>query len=108
MVDGLLLYQGRPFIPDESPLWLQLLREAHTAGHEGSQKTLHRLRASFYNRRAHRLVRDYVKGYDVCQRNKTEHLHPAGFISHFLFLNMCGATSPWTLLRAFRVWAASP
>ena len=80
MVDGLLLYQGRPFVPDESPLWLQLLREAHTAGHEGSQKTLHRLRASFYNRRAHRLVRDYVKGCAVCQRNKTEHLHPIGLL----------------------------
>ena len=33
---------------------------------------------------------------------------PLVFFSHFLFLNMCGATSPWTLLRAFRVWAASP
>ena len=33
---------------------------------------------------------------------------PLVFFSHILFLNMCGATSPWTLLRAFRVWAASP
>ena len=49
LVDGLLLYQGRPFIPDASALWPHLLREAHTAGHEGSHKTFHRLRASFYN-----------------------------------------------------------
>ena len=68
------------FVPNESPLWPQLLREAHTAGHEGSQKTLHMLCASFYNRRAHRLVRDYVKGCAVCQCNKTEHLHPAGLL----------------------------
>jgi len=27
-----------------------------------------------------RLVRDYIKGCSVCQRNKTEHLHPAGLL----------------------------
>ena len=61
-------------------MWPQLLRDAHEAGHEGAQKTLHRLRASFYNSRLHRLVRDFVRGCVVCQRNKTEHLHPAGLL----------------------------
>jgi hypothetical protein len=41
---------------------------------------LHRLRTSFYSRRAHRLVRDYIKGCAVCQCNKAEHLHPAGLL----------------------------
>ena len=27
-----------------------------------------------------RLVRDYIKGCSVCQRNKTEHLHPADLL----------------------------
>ena len=80
LVDGLLLYNSRVFIPEGSSLWPQLLRDAHEAGHEGAQKTLHRLRASFYNSRLHRLVRDFVRGCAVCQRNKTEHLHLAGLL----------------------------
>jgi hypothetical protein len=56
-----------------------LLQEAH-GSHEGAQKTLHRFRASFYNAHAHRLVREYVRGCAICQRNKTEHLHPAGLL----------------------------
>ena len=56
---------------------------AHGMGHEGVQKTLNQLRASFYNPRASRLVRDYVKSCDVCQRNKTEHLHPKGLLQPF-------------------------
>lgn len=35
IVDGLLLFKGRVFIPDESPLWHQLLAAVHYVGHEG-------------------------------------------------------------------------
>jgi hypothetical protein len=55
-------------------LWPQLLATAHGAGYEGVQKTLHRLRSSF-NPQAARIVREYIK-----QRNKIEHLHPAGLL----------------------------
>ncbi|CAL4917571.1 unnamed protein product [Urochloa decumbens] len=68
------------FVPDTSPLWPRLLAEAHEMGHEGTQKTLCQLRASFYNVNLHRFVRDFVRGFAVCQRNKTEHLHPAGLL----------------------------
>ena len=74
------MHRGHVFVPSASSLWPQLLATAHSLGHERAQKTLHRLRASFYNPHASRLVRDYVKGYDVCQCNKTEHLHPAGLL----------------------------
>jgi hypothetical protein len=79
-VDGLLLFKGRVFLPDESSLWPQVLEQAHTMGHEGSEKTLHRIRAAFYSQSAHRRVREFVQGCSVCQRNKTEHLHPAGLL----------------------------
>jgi hypothetical protein len=79
-VDGLLLFKGRAYVPDKSSLWQQVLANAHDAGHEGIQKTLHRFRLSFYNSHAGRLVRDYVTSCAVCQRNKSEHLHPAGFL----------------------------
>lgn len=79
VVDRLVLHKGRVFVPSSSALWPQLLATAHGAGHEGAQKTP-RLRASFFNPKATRLVRDYVKSCSICQRNKTEHLHPAGLL----------------------------
>jgi hypothetical protein len=48
-------------------------------GHEGVQKTLQRLRASF-TLGDNRFVQDFVRSCSVCQRNKTEHLHPAGLL----------------------------
>jgi hypothetical protein len=57
-----------------------VLEQAHTMGHEGSEKTLHRFRAVFYSPHAHRRVRKFVQSCEVCQRNKTEHLHPAGLL----------------------------
>lgn len=80
IVDGLVMHRGRIFVPESSQLWPQLLETAHGIGHEGVQKTLHRLRASFYNAHDNRLVREFVKACSVCQRNKSEHLHPAGLL----------------------------
>lgn len=76
----MLLFRGKLFVPDASSLWPQLLSFAHDIGHEGSEKTAHRLRASFYNQHIMRCVREFVRGCAVCQRNKTEHLHPAGLL----------------------------
>ncbi|WVZ49312.1 hypothetical protein U9M48_000681 [Paspalum notatum var. saurae] len=43
------LEDGLPdLLPDHSDLRHQVLRLAHSAGHEGIQKTLHRLRSDFY------------------------------------------------------------
>ncbi|WVZ58364.1 hypothetical protein U9M48_008643 [Paspalum notatum var. saurae] len=79
-VDGLLLFRGCAFVPDDSALWPRILVAVHDAGHEGSEKTLHRLRASFYHAHAHRRVREFVHSCSVCQRIKIEHLHPAGLL----------------------------
>jgi hypothetical protein len=48
LADGLLLHGRRLFVPDHSDLHHQVLSLAHSAGHEGVQKTLHRLRADFF------------------------------------------------------------
>jgi hypothetical protein len=80
MADGFVMHRGRIFVPDESTLWPALLHQAHGTGHEGVQKTLVCLRASFYNPHASRKVREFVKSCTTCQRNKTEHLHPVGLL----------------------------
>jgi hypothetical protein len=74
--DGLLLFKDHIFLPDDSTLWHVVLEQAHTMGHEGNEKMLHRFRAMFYSPLARRRVRDLVQSCEVCQRNKTEHLHP--------------------------------
>lgn len=70
--DGLILHSNRVFVPAESPLRESAIQLAHSAAHEGTQKTLQRLRATFHIEHDRRLV--------ICQRNKTDSLHPAGLL----------------------------
>ncbi|WVZ69650.1 hypothetical protein U9M48_018405 [Paspalum notatum var. saurae] len=78
--DGLLLHAARIFIPDHGTLRHQVLQLAHSAGHGGIQKTLHRLRLDFYIPGDRTLVQDWVRSCATCQRNKTETLRPAGLL----------------------------
>jgi hypothetical protein len=80
LADGLLLHGRRIFVPDHDDLCHQVLLMAHSAGHEGVQKTLHRLRADFYIPGDWALVQDWVRSCETCQRNKTETLRPAGVL----------------------------
>jgi hypothetical protein len=57
-----------------------ILTSAHGVGHEGTQKTLHRLRADFFVPGARTIVQEFVRAYVACQRNKTEQLHPVGLL----------------------------
>jgi hypothetical protein len=78
--DGLLLHGSRVYVPNHGDLRHQAILLAHSAGHEGIQKTLHRLRAEFYVPGDHTLVADWVRTCTTCQRNKTETLQPAGLL----------------------------
>jgi len=77
---GLLLHGSCIFVPDVGDLRQQALRLAHGAGHEGVQKTLHRLRSDFYIPGDRSLMQDWVRTWDTCQRNKTQTLRPAGLL----------------------------
>jgi len=80
MVDQLLLKNGKVFVPASYDVVPSLLEFAHGLGHEGIQKTLHRLRSDFHIPGDRRLVREYVRNCETCQRNKTEHLRPGGLL----------------------------
>jgi hypothetical protein len=81
LADGLLLHGRRLFVPDHGDLRHQVLSLAHLAGHEGVQKTLHRLRADFVFIPGDRaLVQAWVRSCVTCQRNKTKTLRPAGLL----------------------------
>lgn len=53
---------------------------AHTSGHEGAQKTLHRLRSHFHVEQDRHLVKEFVRTCAICQQNKSESLHLAGLL----------------------------
>jgi hypothetical protein len=79
-IDGLLLFQGKVFVPDASSVWPLILAATNDYGHEGIEKTLHLWRASFYSPHALRQVREFVQACSTCQRNKSEHLQPADLL----------------------------
>lgn len=66
-------------VPTSSPTLPALLDHAHT-GHEGVERTLHRLCTDFFTPHAKQVVQEFVSTCSTCQRNKTEHLHPAGLL----------------------------
>ena len=61
-------------MPAYDDLRHQVLLLAHSAGHEGVQKMLHRLRLDFYIPGDHALLKYFVQACTVCQRNKIESL----------------------------------
>jgi hypothetical protein len=80
--DGLLKYGGRVYLDSSSPLIQELLAAVHNDGHEGVQRTLHRLRRDVHFPGMRTMVQDFVRTCGTCQRNKAEHLHPVGLLLH--------------------------
>ena len=78
MVDGLILYNGRVYISSASALGPTSLELVHGAVHEGVHKALHRLRADFHFPKDRVVVQNFVWSCAVCQKDKSEHLHPGG------------------------------
>jgi hypothetical protein len=68
------------FIPAQSTHLQTVLQLAHTAEHEGIQKTLQRLWRDFIIDHDRNAVGDFVRSCSTFQRNKTETLHPAGLL----------------------------
>jgi hypothetical protein len=77
---GLLLHGIRVFLLNHDDLRHQALQMAHSTGHEGVQKTLHRLRSDFYIPADRALVQSWVRTCTTCQRNKTETCQSAGLL----------------------------
>jgi hypothetical protein len=80
VIDGLVTVANRIHIPVASPLVQVVVKTAHVVGHEGMEKTLHRLRSDFHIPGVRAAVQEIVHACTTCQRNKTEQLHPAGLL----------------------------
>ena len=80
VVDGMVQYAGRLYLPPSSPLLQELLTAVHAEGHEGVQRTLHRLRRDFHFPNMKQVVQDYVRECTTYQHHKSEHQHPVGLL----------------------------
>ena len=107
-MDGFLIHGKRIYVPAVDDLRHQVVVLAHSAGHEGVQKTLVRLRGDFYIPDDRQLVQDFVRACDVCQRNKTPTTQPAGLLQPSTCRLRCGLISPWTSSRGFQRCTANP
>ncbi|KAF2309773.1 hypothetical protein GH714_002713 [Hevea brasiliensis] len=64
---GLLFFKNRVYIPPESPSVTLVMTALHNQGHEGYQKTLHRITRDFYWRGMKHMIQDFVRACEVCQ-----------------------------------------
>lgn len=79
VTNGLILHSNCVFLPPTSPL-LDTAPQMSHASHEGTHETLHRFRATIYVEHDRQLVKDYVKAYAVCQKNKVASLNLVGLL----------------------------
>ena len=73
---GILRYKGRVLIGNAGQLKMQLLESFHKSalvGHSGERATYQRLKSVFYWPQMHKQVKEFVRTYHVCQKNKAEH-----------------------------------
>jgi hypothetical protein len=70
LTDDLVTYDGRLYVPPASPLLQELVAAVHEDGHEGVQRTLHRLRRDFHFPDMRRIIQDLVRACATCQRYK--------------------------------------
>ncbi|PNX73902.1 transposon Ty3 gag-pol polyprotein, partial [Trifolium pratense] len=81
--NGLLLMNGRIWIPANSKFKVLLLKEFHetpVGGHAGVIKTLKRLSANFYWQHMRKEIKDFVARCFICQQTKYSTSKPSGLL----------------------------
>src|ERR1700742_267889 len=80
---GLLLYEGRVYVPDSNELRLRILCDKHdhpTAGHQGSRKTFELVRREYHWPHMRKFVSEYCHTCDACPRAKPSRHKPYGLL----------------------------
>ncbi|WVZ94347.1 hypothetical protein U9M48_040247 [Paspalum notatum var. saurae] len=78
LMDGMVLYNKRLYLPSPSPLLPEILAVVHDVGHDAIEKILHRFRKDFHTPCAQTTIQDFVCHDITCRQKKTKHLHLAG------------------------------
>lgn len=83
LVDGLLYFRNRIWIPDTPGLRLEVAHRTHSAGpagHPGRVKTVDLLNRSYWWPGMSRFVAEFVHGCQLCFRTKQPRTSPPGFL----------------------------
>jgi len=79
--DGLMLKEGKVYVPKDEELRAEIIRLHHdtpVGGHGGQWKTVELVTRNFWWPGVTKEVKRYVEGCDLCQRNKNRTEAPAG------------------------------
>lgn len=102
-----LLFDEKIYIPTTSPVLLSILSAIHNEGHEGVQKTLHRLKADFHVPRARQIIQNFLRDCLICQRNKQNISIRLAFCNLWKYLPSFGKIFSWILWRDYLAFMAS-
>jgi RNase H-like domain found in reverse transcriptase/Reverse transcriptase (RNA-dependent DNA polymerase)/Integrase zinc binding domain/Chromo (CHRromatin Organisation MOdifier) domain len=94
IVDGLMYFRNRLFVPDSLGLRLEVVHRTHSAGpagHPGRVKTLDLLNRTYWWPRMSQFTATFVKDCALCFRTKTPRSAPPGFLKPLEL-----AARPWT------------
>jgi hypothetical protein len=80
LVYDMVQFLGRLYIPTDFPLLQEIVGAIHEDGHEGIQRTLHRLHHDFHFPNMKQVVQERVRTCEVCQRYKSKHQHSTGLL----------------------------
>jgi hypothetical protein len=72
VVDDMVTYDERLYIPPAAPLLQKILAVVHNDGHKGAHHKLHRLHRDFHFPNMRHLVQDFVHTCTTCQKYKSE------------------------------------
>jgi hypothetical protein len=79
--DGLLMFQGKIYVPNDRDLRCCIIEQHHNtriAGHAGCFKTLELIARNYCWPQMSRYISIYVKTCDLCNRMKLQHRRPLG------------------------------
>ena len=82
-VDGTLLYKNIIYVPNSQELRIMILKEMHNvpyAGHHGYHKIVAVVKIHYFWPGMKKEIAEYITRCMECQKVKTEHRHPSGFL----------------------------
>jgi len=80
-VDGIMYKEGKVYMPKDDKLRVEIIRLHHdipVGGHRGQWKMVELVTQNFWWPGVTKEVKQYVEGYNACQRNKNRTEQPAG------------------------------
>jgi len=80
-VDGIMYKEGKVYMPKDDKLRVEIIRLHHdipVGGHRGQWKMVELVTQNFWWPGVTKEVKQYVEGYNACQRNKNHTEQPAG------------------------------